>query len=150
MNSVNALTFCEAYARTMKMMKKGTHRFFYYWFPVLFYCLVIFVQSSYPSPKEIPHVPHMDKVLHFAAYALLGLLFLRGFRHSRFGSEYGFAIAASIVLTGLYGVSDELHQYFVPYREASIWDGLFDFLGGTSGVYVYQVLIERFPWIRRV
>jgi VanZ family protein len=56
----------------------------------------------------------------------------------------------SILLTGLYGASDELHQYFVPFRSADVWDILFDLLGGIFGVYLYQLLLERYPKIRRI
>lgn len=132
------------------MSENETHRFFRYWFPVLFYCLVIFIQSSYPQPEQIPQVVNIDKLLHVVGYALLGVLFLRGFRNSRFANEYTVIMAASILLTGLYGASDELHQYYVPYRNGNIWDLLFDFLGGIIGVYVYKLLLERYPKIGRI
>ena len=132
------------------MIKKGSYRFLYYWLPVLLYCFVIFVQSSYPTPKEIPRIVYADKFFHLLGYALLALLFLRSFRNSKFGNENKFIMAASIFLTGLYGASDELHQYYVPYRTGNIWDALFDLLGGIFGVYVYQRLLEKYPKIGRI
>ena len=132
------------------MVRKGSYHFLYYWFPVLFYCLIIFIQSSYPTLKEIPRIAYADKLLHFASYALLGVLFLRGFRSSKFGNENKLIMAASILLTGLYGASDELHQYYIPYRIGNIWDALFDLLGGIFGVYVYQALLEIYPKIGRI
>jgi VanZ family protein len=95
-------------------------------------------------------VVNIDKLLHVVGYALLGVLFLRGFRNSKFANEYRVIMAASILLTGLYGASDELHQYYVPYRNGNIWDLLFDFLGGIIGVYVYKLLLERYPKIGRI
>jgi VanZ family protein len=89
-------------------------------------------------------------LLHLAAYAVLGMLFLRGFKNSRFGIDYKFIVAASILLTGLYGVSDELHQHYVPHRTTSTLDALFDFLGGILGVYAYHSLLQRYPAIRRI
>ena len=132
------------------MLNNGTYRYVRFWFPVLLYCLAIFIQSSYPSVKQTQHLPHEDKVLHFVGYAFLGVLFLRGFRNSRFGTKHKFVMAASILLTGLYGVSDELHQLYVPLRDGNIQDALFDFLGGIFGVYLYQTLSERYPNIRRI
>ena len=132
------------------MLKNGTYRYLRYWFPVLLYCLAIFIQSSYPSVKQIQHLPHEDKIVHFVGYALLALLLLRGFRNSRFGTKHKFIMAASIFLTGLYGVSDELHQLYVPHRNGSIQDALFDFLGAIFGAYLYQTLSERYPKIRRI
>ena len=132
------------------MIRKRSYRFLYYWFPVLFYCLIIFIQSSYPHPKEIPYIAYADKILHFAGYAILGLLFLRGFRNSKFRNESKLIMAASILLAGFYGASDELHQHYIPYRTGNIWDALFDLLGGIFGVYVYQTLLEKYPKIGRI
>jgi len=120
------------------------------WFPVLLYCLIIFFQSSYPSLARTPDLPYMDKLLHLAGYALLGMLFLRGFRHSRFNDHAGFIKLASIVLTGMYGATDEWHQHFVPYRSAELWDVFFDFAGAFLGVYLYQLFLEKYSIIRRI
>ena len=54
-----------------------TRIFFFYWLPVIFYCLLIFVQSSYPVTESLPLFPHADKLAHAGAYALLGFLFYR-------------------------------------------------------------------------
>jgi len=137
-------------ASTMLRFKKEAYHFFRNWLPVFLYCLVIFIQSSHPTPKQVPHLPHTDKLLHLVAYALLGMLFLRGFGNSKFKTNYWFIRVASILLTGIYGATDEWHQYYVPYRSASIWDIIFDFLGGLFGVYIYEVLLERFPKIGRI
>lgn len=132
------------------MIRKRCYHFFYYWFPVLFYCLIIFIQSSYPIPIEISDIAYADKLFHFAGYSLLGLLFLRGFRNSKFRNENRLIMATSILLTGLYGASDELHQHYVPYRTGDIWDVLFGLLGGIFGVYVYKTLVEKYPKTGRI
>ena len=64
------------------------NKFFAYWFPILLYCLLIFIQSSHPTPDITPHWPFFDKVLHFTAYALLGALFLRAFKTTRIKHNY--------------------------------------------------------------
>ena len=132
------------------MMKQITYKFIRYWSPILFYCLAIYLQSSYPSLKEIPHSLHMDKLFHFAGYALLGLLFIRGFRNSRFGENYKFIITVSIILTGLYGAGDELHQHYVPTRTADHLDILFDLMGGAFGVCIYQIITKNYPGMSRI
>jgi len=58
-------------------------KFLFYWFPILIYCLLIFIQSSHPSIEHISDWPNIDKVLHFAAYALLGAFFLRDLKTPR-------------------------------------------------------------------
>jgi VanZ family protein len=52
-------------------------------------------------------------------------------------------VILSVVLSSLYGVSDEIHQYFVPFREADLLDVLADTLGGILGVYIYQAIAGR-------
>ena len=124
--------------------------FCYYWLPVILYCLAIFIQSSFPSHESIPKVRHIDKALHFTAYALMGMLFLRGFKASRFQTRLKLIILSSILLTGLYGVGDELHQSFVPSRDGNAWDALADFLGGTAGTLAYQWLTGYFPVFEKI
>ena len=83
-------------------------------------------------------------------YALLGLLFIRGFRNSRFGGNHKLIITVSIILTGLYGAGDELHQNYVPYRTADLLDILFDLIGGAFGVCIYQIITRKYPGISSI
>ena len=43
----------------------------------------------------------------------------------------------------LYGISDDIHQYYVPYREADIFDGVADVIGAIIGLLVYQMWLRR-------
>ena len=112
--------------------------FIFYWVPVFIYCLLIYIQSSYPSPETIPNLPYLDKLLHFAAYAILGVLFFRAFRKQRFKDNIRLAMILSMLLSTLYGLSDELHQSYVPYRNADLMDALADMLGSVGGVYFFN------------
>jgi VanZ family protein len=114
------------------------HKFFIYWFPIFIYCLLIFIQSSYPSIKNTPEWPYFDKIVHCAGYALLGALFLRAFKTSRIKDNVKLMVMLSVLLSCLYGISDEIHQHFVPYRDADVMDVLADTIGGIMGVYIYQ------------
>jgi VanZ family protein len=120
------------------------NKFFIYWFPILLYCLLIFIQSSHPSPDITPHWPFMDKVLHFAAYALLGALFLRAFNTTRIKQNLKLIIILSILLTSLYGISDEIHQSFVPFRTADVMDALADIIGSVFGVGVFSLCLKGY------
>jgi VanZ family protein len=119
------------------------HKFLIYWFPIILYCLLIFIQSSYPSIKSVPELPYSDKVLHFFAYALLGALFLRAFKTSRIKNKVTLIVTLSILLSSLYGISDEIHQHFVPYRDADLVDVLADMLGAVMGVCIYQAIFRK-------
>jgi len=119
------------------------NNFFIFWFPILLYCLLIFIQSSRPSPDITPHWPYFDKVLHFTAYALLGALFLRAFKTTRIKHHLKLILALSVLFSSLYGISDEIHQSFVPHRTADVMDALADMLGSIAGVYLYQLIVTK-------
>ena len=122
------------------MAENKTRYFFLYWFPVIVYCLLIYLQSSQPSPESIPDIPYLDKILHVGAYGLLGALLLRAFRRQNHRNNLKLMILC-MVLSSLYGVSDEIHQYFVPYRHAELMDVFSDILGSILGVLFYQKMI---------
>jgi len=82
-------------------------------------------------------------VLHFVAYAILGALFSRAFKTSRIKNNVKLMLILSVLLSSLYGISDEIHQYFVPYRDADFMDVLADMLGGIMGVYIYQAMARK-------
>ncbi|MDF1592727.1 MAG: VanZ family protein [Desulfobacterales bacterium] len=109
--------------------------FLFYWFPVLIYCALIFFQSSRPVPESIPDTPYLDKLLHAGAYAILGVLFFRAYRITAPGGKPYNIITLSILSAGLYGIGDEVHQYFVPFRSADIGDALADIAGSAIGAF---------------
>jgi len=116
--------------------------FIYYWLPVILYCIAIYIQSDFPSSEHIPTFEFSDKVLHFLAYAVMGVLFYRAYQTLRLKENLRLLILLSIVSASLYGISDEIHQYFVPYRDASIFDVIANILGAICGVYLYNLLVS--------
>ena len=105
-----------------------------WWAPVYLYAALIFVVSSIPRvlPPQI-RIPFLDKGLHMIEYGLLGFLLTRALFHdSPSGLRQNFRFWA-VLFALLYGVSDEWHQSFVPMREASVWDALFDGVGAAIG-----------------
>jgi VanZ family protein len=83
-------------------------------------------------------------VLHFIAYALLGALFLRAFYTTRIKHHLKLIIIFSVLLSSLYGISDEIHQSFVPFRTADVMDALADILGSAFGVGVFSLWIKGY------
>ena len=91
----------------------------------------------------MPHVFGFDKLLHFIAFACLGALFFRAFRTLRIKDNLKLILTLSILLSSLYGISDEIHQHFVPYRNADVLDALADILGSVFGGFVYRFLFVK-------
>ena len=114
-------------------------RFTLHWLPLILYCLFIYIQSAKPSPEQIPSFPFVDKVLHFAAYGILGILFYRAYQTLRIKDNKRMLVLLSVVSATLYGVSDEIHQSFVPFRDAEIADIIADFIGSACGVWLYHL-----------
>ena len=114
----------------------------WYWGPVLIYCIVIYVQSSYPVQVSLPNFPYEDKVLHLVGYGILGGLSCRALLATFPQWGMGRLLMVALLFTALYGISDEIHQSFVPSRTADIFDAVADFTGGLLGA-------AFFYWISR-
>ena len=111
------------------------------WLPPLIYMGLIFHYSSQsnPLPEMTRHV--WDKLLHTAEYAGLAVLLCRALLGEGVGGFRAFIIA--IVLTAVYGASDEWHQSFVPLRAADVRDWLADDLGAMAGAAAYSMASGR-------
>ncbi len=75
---------------------------------------------------------NQDKVMHLAEYAPFGWLSLKAFMPvtpAGFLAGVGFSLA--------YAASDEVHQSFVPGRDANIMDWLADAVGILIPGYIY-------------
>lgn len=100
------------------------------------YWALIFVGTHLPmAPVPSDHssrIP-LDKVAHFSAFALLGLLLIASIRSIRRPFHVLLTLAAVIAA---YGVLDELTQKLIPSRSADFWDWIADMLGGGTGLLV--------------
>ena len=119
--------------------------FIYHRLPVIIYCALIFYISSWPAPDVIPDFPHLDKLIHLLIYTICGALFLRAFKTLAIAENLKMVLALSIIASGLYGLSDEIHQHFVPCRTADFMDFLADIIGSICGVFIYQMLYPHRP-----
>lgn len=94
--------------------------------------LLIFFLSSQPRIPGASLFWGQDKIAHFIAFGLLGYLGARALRAPG-GSRDRLRVLMPAVLTALYGVSDEIHQAFVPGRDAALTDVLADAVGAFFG-----------------
>ncbi|MCD4719102.1 MAG: VanZ family protein [Desulfobacula sp.] len=114
-----------------------------YRLPVMVLCIFIFWQSSFPGIISEPLFPYDDKVLHFGVYALLSILTARNLKAEKpFWSLAKIKIIATLFAC-LYGLSDEIHQAFVPLRYASACDFLADCAGSLAGCLFYLNFLSR-------
>ncbi|NPV04998.1 MAG: VanZ family protein [Syntrophaceae bacterium] len=124
-------------------------RALFYFLPAVGYAALIFAVSSMNlDVEELRPVLTFDKLLHLAEYYILGYLLMRAFTTSGIPLLAASPAAAAIVVGSLYGVSDEIHQAFVPGRVASMMDVLFDTAGVTLAVFTYPFVRHRFGPVR--
>ena len=109
----------------------------YYRLPVLALCTLIFWQSSFPSVISHSFFAHQDKVLHFGAYALLAGLVARNLIFEKQSWSRGKIKFMAILFVATYGLSDEIHQAFVPFRCASAFDFMADLAGSVAGCLIF-------------
>lgn len=117
---------------------------FLFWSPPLLYLGLIFYLSSLSRIRLGFEAP--DFLLHFPEYFLLLVLLVRavnlGFRE-RVG---WLALLSCSLFSVVYAASDEIHQYYVPGRDASVSDFLTDAAGVLAGVLailIYQKFYRR-------
>ena len=118
--------------------------FVIYWFPFLGYAALIYWGSDSPVNVSIPFFEefHIDKIIHALEFFIFAVLFIRVYPSVKNRMSYHEHIYAAVILTMIYGLSDELHQAFVPGREISVWDWTADSLGGISAGILSYVFHE--------
>jgi VanZ family protein len=109
---------------------------------------LIFYFSSLPDPGGPPG-GISDKTAHFLIYGALGASMIRALAGGRSAAMTLPTILAAMALSTLYGVSDEIHQYFVPPRTPEILDIAADAAGACAGVILLTVLARLLSgWFR--
>lgn len=105
------------------------------WTLTIIYAAMIFYFSSKPTPlpegvsKAIP-----STFLHFLEYIGFGILLFASFLSS--GNKKKTALLLAVIVAAIYGITDEIHQYFVPGRVCSVIDATADALGGITGALI--------------
>ena len=99
--------------------------------------------------SSMPHIPGpelfsaQDKVGHFFVFGLFGI-FVAGALGPWEKQPSWLSVGIVTIIVAVYGASDEVHQMFVPGRDASLADLFFDTLGGFSFAYLYRRLWIHF------
>lgn len=124
-------------------------RTLWYWGPVVIWMAIIFIGSSH-SNVALSESPSRDNLMknlgHIVEYALLAFLTFRALYNRE---EKGFFSKHTWfwALTGaiLYGVSDEVHQMFVPTRTAYLGDIFMDGVGAGMGLLFGIIVYTSLP-----
>jgi hypothetical protein len=115
-----------------------------YIFPLLAYAALIFYGSSQSRWFfEPPDFFSSDKIYHFLEYGIFGVLLARTFQGYDFPLSFRGKMIWVLVISFLYGASDEFHQWFIPGRFATFGDLLADSLGGGVSGFIFLKLKRK-------
>jgi len=107
------------------------------------WCCLLFIFSSIPG-NEYPEVrfPGADKIVHIILYLIVGLL------ASIYYLPHGYRKWVPLAFGILFGVSDEVHQFFVSLRTFSLADLAADTAGVGIGIFTFHFCRERVPVLK--
>jgi len=82
------------------------------------------------------------KTAHFAVYFALGFCVFNSLKF--YVTSKGYLLSVAWGITAVYGVIDEIHQYFVPGRVCSVLDMVINASGAVVGVFFAYCAIKFF------
>lgn len=121
---------------------KRLRYFLLYLFPPLLWMGLIFWWSSIPNLELQGELAPWDLVLrklaHIIEYAILAILVYRSLNYRR----WHLMVGGTFIVSLLYAVFDEIHQYLVPTRDGKVTDVLIDTIGIILGLWFYGKLTQ--------
>jgi VanZ family protein len=110
-------------------------RLLWLWGPVVLYAALIFALSS---ASDLPSLPDgiSDKAAHLMLYSGFGFLLARALAGGLGRVVPAWVLPLVVVAAVLYGLSDEMHQLFVPSRQFDLLDLAADAAGAGLGAGV--------------
>ena len=111
-------------------------RFFRLWSPLIIYMAFMWFLSSQSGDRiQLVPIPFLDKVLHFLEYLIFGFLVARVISLPEARKDRIRLLISVVVIALIWGAIDELHQSFVPLRDANIFDLIADCIGAGVGQF---------------
>ncbi len=116
--------------------------------PIVLYSFLVYFMSS----LELDRIPKFtilgfDKLIHlteYFVYVVFMLIALETFEKIKTKRQM---IFIAILISMLFGISDEIHQYFVQGRSCSIFDFIADSLGIIIGVILFPKIQIIFKFV---
>jgi VanZ family protein len=111
-----------------------------------FWGLLLITLTSWPRPPAIPvvsSIPDFDKVIHALLYGVEAFLLYRAIR---WRDRPGFSLPRVLAIVGImavWGVLDEVHQYWIPGRSVEATDVMADVIGATVGALAASIAQAR-------
>jgi VanZ family protein len=115
--------------------------------PLVIYWIILLTATSFPT-INVPTTDVSDKVYHFAAYfglgVLLNLTLIFQNKYIVLKRKNSFY---TLLIGSLYGIFDEVHQYFIPGRSMEFLDFAADFVGLVLAVLFVLFLLRLYRFV---
>jgi len=115
-----------------------------YWIPALLWMGLIFFLSGRTGGELHSLFPFINNFNpgHVAAYYILALLYYAALSKTGHSRPY----LKAFVLCLIYGITDEIHQFFVPTRYPDVFDLGRDLLGAITGLAT--IFMAKKKWFK--
>ena len=90
--------------------------------------------------------PVMRKIAHYTLYTIGGILIMNVVYEYKIKKNK--EIIVSLIIGNIYSITDEVHQYFIDGRSASVLDIGIDTLGVITGIFICLLAIKIFDFYR--
>ena len=106
------------------------------WILPIALCVIVFLASGQSKLAIlIVEIKYFDKIVHFFIFGLLATAF---YRIDFFWNLKSIGLILVLLMVAVYGVSDEVHQYFVPHRHFEHTDIFADISGALVALIAYR------------
>ena len=106
--------------------------------------IIFFLSHQQGDTLELPSLPFLDKFLHSGIYFILGLSASFSVPTAIWKTKPGATASGVLIFCLVYGISDELHQAFVPGRFPSLADIAADTIGaGCAALFYFSLMRSR-------
>jgi VanZ family protein len=110
--------------------------------PLLFAVLLNYYLSSLTDLPNLS-INNVDKILHFGLYLFIGvtiIIFLTFFFRNNFRKNK--IIIYTCLIGFILGAIDEIHQIWVPERNASFFDWIADAVGIIASLFLINIIFK--------
>ena len=113
------------------------------WLPAILWMSFLFYLSHQAAPLERVASDIDPFLAHVAVYSILAFLLHAALAGYHSAAPRWVPVSIAFALAVLYGVSDEIHQAYVPGRVASELDLVADGIGAVIGVSLESLAASR-------
>ncbi|MBU1259564.1 MAG: VanZ family protein [Planctomycetes bacterium] len=110
---------------------------------LIFYWVGIFFATHIPVPGWTRKMGVSDKTMHFAAYLVLMLLLWLSVSFEKKADWKKIRPWLLMGIVAVYGLFDEVSQYFIEGRSADLYDLLGNFLGAAIAMILVTIMAGR-------